>query len=43
MMKLQEFGKGIGSSKKIASQLAAEKALQKIKNEHPFVDTKSLN
>ncbi len=42
-IKEQEFGRGIGSSKKIASQLAAEKALQKIKNEHSFDDSRNLN
>jgi len=42
-IKEQEYGRGIGASKKLASQLAAENALQKIKNENSFAYTKNLN
>ena len=37
----KEYGRGIGASKKLASQLAAENALQKILNKSSFIETKN--
>jgi len=41
-IKNREYGRGQGASKKIASQLAAEKALLKILNESHFTENKNL-
>ena len=42
-IKEKELGRGKGASKKLASQIAAEKALQKITNETYFVETENLS
>jgi len=39
----KEYGRGRGASKKLASQIAAEKGLQQIVNESSFVETEHLN
>jgi ribonuclease-3 len=42
-VKEKECGRGIGSSKKLASQLAAENALLRIKEEPSFLQIENFN